>query len=175
MASTSVGDLLRFEPGDLLGLLDSLELPDSSHWDLLRQSAGNRAVTSTSRDEKLAWATVAVHASERMDVVDEYDELLAARRVAMIRAKLISQLGAVPGDPILDVEELLAWFAGEVEGLDVDREWPPGGTPIEEVRVGRRIRSLLSALAPVIEDQRFSGRPAMAVVRQWWDRRDTLP
>jgi len=176
MGSISVEVLIRKEPDELLRSLDDVKRDDASfNWDLLREAAGTRAVAAIGREEKKAWAAVALRAADEGRAEGLIDADTAVHGVVVLKAKLIAQLGAELGDPILDLGTLLAWFAEEVRGLDVEAEWPPGSSPIEDLRSARRVKNDLVALSPVIADQRYLHAPGMEQVRRWWDRREELP
>lgn len=177
MESTLIDELIRMDPLDVLRSLKDVKPTEPPfNWELLREIASSRAVADGgSRAEKMGWAAVAVRAAEGGQVAELIDSESASRGIVMVKAKLISQLGPERGDAILDLGELMAWFAKEVEDLDADAEWPLNSTPVEVLRAGRRIKNDLVALSPLVEDSQYSNLPAMSTVKLWWSRRETLP
>jgi hypothetical protein len=173
---TSVEALLRKDPVDLLRTLVDIASADRPlNWNVIRFVARSRAIEATGRTDKKDWAAVAVLAAEKGAAAGVVAGTAAVQGSMMLRAMLISQLEAEPGDPILDIDSILAWFAEEVRGLDPDASWPLETLPIEDIRTGRRIKNDLAALEFVVDDPRYADLPAMRIVRRWWDRRKALP
>ncbi len=132
----------------------------------------------------IAWADAAVAAYSYLASVSSGREKESYQDSVMnLRAFMISRLGSIPGDRILDAADIVYWFFDIVDTTPQKamkkslfwRESLPHNTQsrqVTEIRRLRRIKNRLAPIAVLTESGQLEPTPAL---REWLALRGQLP
>ena len=144
-------------------------VPAEFNWYLLAQGAAGLARTKLD----LGWANLAVKV---------YDYIAAKGNASladsvinscmMLKAYMISELGVVQGDPILDVEPIVEWFLKSPDIAEAPEGIRPDSLNVDETRRLRRIKNRL-AVIQVLADKDVL--PPNVTLSAWLALRKQLP
>jgi hypothetical protein len=178
-APTDVLDwLTQRPPAEIEAWLNENALPTGFNWRLLAQVASMEALSPDSMDPAvaLAWGRVAWLSYDRLAAnassESEHDRYVCD--AMRMRTELINRLGASPGDPLLDCDQIFEWFltrrASEFAAVVRDaNRWRE--LPVERIRQLRSIKHevavlrMLSQCAPAADTE----------VQRWIQLWDQLP
>ena len=129
-------------------------VPEGFNWLGLAEVASSRARGRGGSDDSpnLMWARTAIEIYEYLigKTKNKHSTSLSYEQSMMLlRAFCIVKLGSVPGDPILDVNDIIQWFFQNKEmSFDKAQEkaWNWRERPLEEIRNLRYIKNRLSVL-----------------------------
>jgi hypothetical protein len=176
-SSEYLGTLLSSGSAGVRSWLEALregkaEAPRGFHWLGLAEAAAHRART----DLDLEWTKTALEILHQLaqsaDSRERESLLLAAMN---LRAFFIERRGPVPGDPVLDIQDLVTWFRSStpVSFDQASRDtthWNHLDT--EKIRALRDIKNRLA----VFEGLETRGwLDPYADVREWLSLREQLP
>lgn len=148
------------------------EAPECFNWLGLAQAAGHRART----DLNLEWAAIAVALYTRLAKSNsgrKRDQLLVD--VMHIRAFFIKRMGSSPGHPVLDIQDLVAWFLSTLtislaQAQRMTEHWEH--LTIEEIRTLRDIKNRLAVFVNLRQDEWIEPYPEL---KDWLAVREQLP
>lgn len=174
--------LLKSGPAGLDGWLRQFEdgtvSPDS------RMDGVSEVATRLAREHSsLEWADIAIRAANLWAKIDAVAREQAFQRAMLLRAWFISKMGAVQGNPVLDMETVLNWFYGELH-LSIDEAKHkihilqearfPARVPLPKTEI-LELRKIKNRLAVVSLLAECGQLPASAEASAWLAIRNQLP
>ncbi len=153
--------------------------PRGFNWHGLAEAAAFNAREGSPQEAtklNLKWAEVSVTAYEGLAAKTNpsmADSLMFSSM--MLRANMISKLGAVPGHPVLDVDVIINWFEKNLtmsqdEVSKKAQNWQQ--CQIEEIRELRKIKNYLQVISVLAKSDKVVLNPE---IYSWLALREQLP
>ncbi len=179
--TTSVNELLKQEPGEILEWLKSVQsgnnlvTNDYNWWLGIAEVANSKARKETVSEKKLQWAEVAIQVYDYLEDRAYPNSNSTDCSAKMLSVAMINQLGVVAGHPVLDPQATQEWFFKRLTGsleevTKMASNWQT--RPIEEILQLRNLKNRLN----VIEALRSAGYLQQdAELTKWLEIKSKLP
>ncbi|MGX1776316.1 hypothetical protein ACWIGW_29690 [Nocardia brasiliensis] len=147
---TLLDHLLSLPPTEIETWLRTSGAPPDFNWLGLAEVTAHEAMRADATSG-ISWARVAICIRERIAATAQDDSLRQSQIISAmnLRAAMINRHGPLPGDPLLDCQQIYRWFLNrhpdQIEQVTTDAaHWRE--LPIARIRELRRIKNELNVL-----------------------------
>jgi hypothetical protein len=156
-----------------------LQSPENFNWHGFAEAAAFDArsnLDNSSLVSSLSWAEVATSVYEHLgNSASESAAELYRNSSMLLRTAMIAKLGSVPGNPVLDIDQVVNWFFNELkispdEANKKATNWR--NCNIQEIRELRKIKNRLNIISVLIESDKLTPNQKLST---WLSLKSKLP